>query len=368
MRVKIPYYTVKHGRGFWQPTATMRESGFEPVACGPDGPDAWRLANECNARWKDCQATAKGKPITPLIPIGSLAEAFQRYRGTLEWSSKAPGTREEWERAWVHIGRVFGDVRPRSVTLEHISAFREKVERDVSRREAHRVIKIWRALWRVSAALGYCGKDEDPSQGVRNLQPKPRQALSNYSEAVRLVKAAWRAGYCGLAAAIAVAWDTSLSPVDVRQLTPAQRVKDAQGAVFMVTRAKTGRAAAGTLSRRAEAVLDAYLTSLGVEIAPAAPIFRNRSGKPYSKNALGDDFKTVREMVFGSEETRQLADFRRSGTVEARRGGASNETIGDKLANDFASSANLRKTYAPVDLATVRQVDAARRKGRNKNG
>jgi hypothetical protein len=76
----------------------------------------------------------------------------------------------------------------------------------------------------------------------------------------------------------------------------------------------------------------------------------------------------VRALVFGPGETRTLADFRRSGTVEAIRGGASAEQIGDKLANDFATSANLQKTYAPVDLATVRQADAARRKARNKNG
>jgi hypothetical protein len=133
-RVKIPYYAVKNGRGFWQPTPAMREAGFEPVACGPDGPEAWQRAAECNARWKE-YAAVKAPPIIPLMPVGSLAEAFQRYRGTAEWSTKAPRTREEWERAWLHIGRVFGDVRPRTVMLEHISGFREIVERDVSRRE-----------------------------------------------------------------------------------------------------------------------------------------------------------------------------------------------------------------------------------------
>jgi hypothetical protein len=71
----------------------------------------------------------------------------------------------------------------------------------------------------------------------------------------------------------------------------------------------------------------------------------------------------VRIIVFGPGETRTLADFRRSGAVEGLRGGASAELIGNKLAN-FASSANLQKTYAPVDLAAVRQADAARRRAR----
>lgn len=364
-RVKIPYYVVKSGRGFWQPTRAMREAGFESIACGPDGPDAWRKAADCLARWKE-YAAIKQRPIIPRMPSGSLAEAFQRYRGTAEWSAKAPRTREEWERAWVHIGRVFGDVRPHTVMLEHISGFRGMVEGKVSRREAHRVIKIWRALWRVAAAMGYCQRDTDPSLGVRNKEPERRQAVWNSFEAAMLAKGAWRAGYLGLAALIAVAWDSSLSPVDVRGLTPAQRVRDAKGEVFMLSRAKTGRAAVASITRRAERVLDAYLARLGAEIAPDAPIFRNRSGRAYSKDTLGDDFRKVRAIVFGNADTRTLADFRRSGAVEALRGGASAELIGNKLANDFASSANLQKTYAPVDLAAVREADKARRKGRGK--
>ena len=89
--------------------------------------------------------------------------------------------------------------------LEHISGFREVVERNISRREAHRVIKIWRALWRVSAAMGYCQRDADPSLGVRNKEPERRSELWSYREAALLVNGAWRAGYRGLAAAVAVA-------------------------------------------------------------------------------------------------------------------------------------------------------------------
>ena len=113
---------------------------------------------------------------------------------------------------------------------------------------------------------------------------------------------------------MAVCWDTLLSPVDVRSLTAAQRAKDGQGAVFFHDR--TGRAAAGTLSHRAERLLDPYLTGLGVELHADAPLFRNRSGLPYSKDTLGDDFREIRRMVFPGDK-RTLMDFRRSGAVEA---------------------------------------------------
>ncbi|MGH6841330.1 MAG: hypothetical protein ACREDV_04450, partial [Methylocella sp.] len=69
-------------------------------------------------------------------------------------------------------------------------------------------------------------------------------------------------GYRGLAALIAVAWDTQLSPIDVRRLTSSQLRKDARGLVFVLARAKTGRAAMGTPQRRAEWVLDKYTSGL----------------------------------------------------------------------------------------------------------
>jgi hypothetical protein len=88
-------------------------------------------------------------------------------------------------------------------------------------------------------------------------------------------------GYRGLAAVCAVAWDTSLSPVDVRGLTSAQRAKDLTAAI-------------GTVSRRTERLLEACLDSFGVDLHDDAPIFRNRSRVPYSKDTLGDDFRAVR--------------------------------------------------------------------------
>jgi hypothetical protein len=366
-KVRIPYYRVKRGNGFWEPTREMREAGLEALACGPDGPDAWRKAQERNVAWSVLKKRLHAYASAAIL-VGSLDEAFRRYRATPEWAAKAPRTREEWERAWGRIGPIFGDCAPSTVTLDLISHFRAKVERDVSTREAHRCIKVWRALWRVAAAQGYCQRDADPSLGVRNKEPERRQAVWRHQDARALVKAAWRSGFYGLAAIIAVAWDSSLSPVDVRGLTQGQRKKDSHGVVFIVPRAKTGRSAVATLSRAASRVLDAYLGQLGVEIASTAPIFRNRSGNPYSKDTLGDDFRDVRSLVFGQGERRTLADFRRSGAVEALRGGATAEGVGTKLANDFATSVNLQKTYAPVDLETVRTVDAARRLGRNKTG
>jgi hypothetical protein len=368
-KIKIPYYVVVKGRGYWRPKKEMRELGFERVKCGPDGPAAWAVAKTWALRWQQAQrgdylpSTAKGHS-NKIYPPGSIGEAFQRFRRTQEWARKAVRTREDWERVWARLDPIIGDIAPTTISMEDISAIRADIEASVSLREAHRVIKVWRALWKVAASMGYCSREADPSLGVRNSAPAPRNALWQEGEVVRLAKAAWRNGFHGLAAVIATSWDTQLSPVDVRRLTAAQAITDASGLAFILERAKTGRAAAGTLSRRAEAILNAYISGLGIALLDNAPIFRNRSGRPYSKDTLGDDFRTVRAMVFGPKERRTLADFRRSGAIEAAAGGADPSTIAAKMANTLSASNSLHRTYMPVELSKVRAADDARKIGR----
>jgi len=228
----------------------MRALGFYSVPCGQDGPGAWAIAEQWNARW---QAVRRGNAPSPakaaadnlsperseeltVYPVRSLGEAFRRYRRTDEWASKEPRTREDWWRGWKRIKPIFADCDLRTVSLEDISAWRKAIEETVSLREAHRCLKIWRAMWKVAAALGYCVRDADPSLGVRNRASPGRSATWTEGEVVRLYKRAFRDGYHGLAAVIAVAWSTQMSPGDVRTLRASQLARNVTGAVFFTAR------------------------------------------------------------------------------------------------------------------------------------
>jgi hypothetical protein len=59
-----------------------------------------------------------------------------------------------------------------TVEIEHIEALRTIVSNKVSPGEAHRVMKIWRAFWKVMAAMRLCEKDADPSLVLRNSAPQ----------------------------------------------------------------------------------------------------------------------------------------------------------------------------------------------------
>jgi hypothetical protein len=381
VKVKIPYYTVRrNGRGFWEPRPRMRALGFYCVPCGKDGPDAWAMAEQWNARWQAVQRGTAPSPaksiadnLSPeqseelsIYPRRALGEAFRRYRRTDEWASKAPRTREDWFRGWRQIKPAFGDVDPRMVTLEKISAWRKTIEETISLREAHRCLKIWRAMWKVAAALGYCQRDADPSLGVRNRAAPGRKLQWSEGEVVRVAKRAWRMGYHGLTAVIAVAWDTQLSPGDVRALRASQLARNTIGA-FFTERGKTGKPVGGILSTRSLAVLSAYLEQLGVDLHGDAYIFRNRSGAPYSSDTLGDDFRDVRAIEFGALERRTIGhDFRRTGAGEAIAGGANAEQLAHAMGNTLSASNALFATYVPVNVATLRDVMSARRAGRRK--
>jgi hypothetical protein len=380
-KVKLRHYVVKRGKGFWQPTAKMKALGFYSVPCGDDGPNAWAVAEQWNVRW---DKTRRGEAPSPAMtaaenlsperseeltvyPPRSLGEAFKRYRGTDEWKIKAERTREEWWRAWRWIKPVFGDCNPGTVRLEDISAWRKMVEEEVSLREAHRCLKIWRALWKVSASMQYCKRDADPSLGVRNRAAPGRNLEWSEGEAVRLCKRAWRMKYHGLAAVIAVAWDTQMSPGDVRQLRASQLARGAAGEAFFTERGKTGVPVGGVLSMRTIRLLTAYLEVLGVELHGDAYIFRNRSGAPYSKDTLGDDFRDVRTAEFSPLERRTLGhDFRRSGAGEAIAGGSTAEHLAHAMGNTLSASNALFATYVPVNVTTLREVLKARRLGRRK--
>jgi hypothetical protein len=298
--------------------------------------------------------------------------------------TKEQESRDDWPRAWKWISR-FADCDPSTIIPDHflrndpitgeVKGLMIEIEREISSTERHRVIKVWRTFFKQMAAHKFLPPGStDPSKAIKNSAPDPRQATWERREVLAHVDRAWELGYFGLAACIAVAWDSMLSPIDARRLTHAQAGADAQGIVFWLGRAKTGRAAAGTLTPWSEAILSAYLEKLGAEPARNAPIFRTRGSKagpkggrprpsvPYTKDTLGDDFRVVRSSI-NPNETRQLADMRRSGAVEGDAGGGSLTDQSSKMANTISANNRLRKTYNPVNVASVRRYDEARAVG-----
>jgi hypothetical protein len=412
---KPPYYWVDQetGMGYWSPKKHMRDAGFANIRCGRDGPEAQAIAWMWAKRWKDHKSGVLAGNPREVWPSGSLGEAFERFRRTSEWSRKAPRTREDWDRGWNLIKPVFGAQDPKTVTLEDMSLWYagdpddpgvphllhpDPAKGGVGVREAHRAVKIWRALWQVAAALKYCNRDEDPSFGIRRKTPKGRSARWDFEEVRRLVKRSLRMRRRGLACVLAIMWDSQFSPVDVRTLRARHRKIVGGRLVFDRNegrgKAQQGeeKAVVGTLSRRTERLVNWYLAEQfgKAELHPDTILFLSpgsepvsRKGKkgewggnhgggkprqqgPYSKDLLSKDFGRVREAEFGVTETRQMIDMRRSASVEALAGQVDPGVLAAKMGNTIDESRELQRTYLPAQVAVVRMADEARVVGRRR--
>lgn len=309
---------------------------------------------------------------------GSVGDGYQRAMALRKATRTANGIiwtkeqekRDSWPRAWKWLEPPFGDCDPRTIQPEHflridpvtgeINGLVPEIEKAVSVTERHMVIKVWRALWKKMAGMAYCNLDADPSKTFPNTPPKPRDQLWHRREVYKL---------------------------DNRSLTLSQARTDDVGIYFAVDRAKTGKAAAATLSRWSQGILVAYLTGFGADLLDTTPLFWTRGGRPvsrdgttgrwggdhgggrhvparpYTKSSLNQDFRKVGELAFGRDEMRQLQDMRRSGAVEGDAGGGSIEDQSNKMANTVDRNKQLRKTYNPVNVASVRRFDDARTRG-----
>ncbi len=388
--IKIPYTRVIAGVRYFEPRGRMVQMGFKPCSLGPDCDRARKAAWTLYERWN---ADRKGKPakkqqsrgeearettcLAQIYPPDSIGEAWQRWVQTSEWRRLAPSTRHKiWWEAWVkRIEPIFATSHPDAVTLEDISEWRQQIERASGLDAAHKALKTWRAFWRKMVALRYTTLS-DPSIGVVNTEPKPRNQRLSHGEVVVRAKAAWRAGYHGLACIIMVLFDTGFAPVDARTLRGRHLSIDPKNGRFFMDRSqegrqKTGVPVIGTLSKFGDHLVRRYFEMrgivTGVELHPETVLFCMRSGVPYGESRMAGDYATVRAMVDKSD-LRQLRDMRRSGVIEVFTGGdekgASLST--EKFGNSIDRSNRLFKTYNPVDLEKVRQADAARIEGRRR--
>lgn len=347
----------------------MRALGFAPMPLGPDGPAAWAKGQDLYAKWLKARA---GEAVTrePVYPPGSLGAYFQLYKAKAKaWRKKKPRTKEDYERAWKHIGPVLGHKVLTRIGVTDIEDFHSDLEETLSPSELYRVMKILRALFS-DAIVRLRLNIKSPALAVTNPQPQGRSQIWLGAEVPKLVAGAYELGMPGMAVAIQVGWDTLFSPVDVRSATKASLKRDAVGWYLHRVRTKTDREAYGYLSDQTSAALQAYLSDLGADLLPTAALIRRKSGKAYAegvsgKNYFAQDFRTVRNHVFPGDQ-RQFLDLRRSGNVEADAAGADKATMAELLANSMDSSAFLDATYTPPTVAKARQIAVTRAEGRKR--
>lgn len=377
------YVTRQRGGAYWAPGKWAREFGF--LACaplGPDGPEAKKKAIDLNDALDAARIAARtGKPEAPTYPPGSLGSFYLAFQDTEAWRLLDPATHEDYRRAWPIIEARFGRTLISRITPDDSERFHVEVHPSHTNRRdpegelkltwntAYKTLRTWRTL--LNALVAYrLIPPPAPTGRVSNPQPPGRTAVWLWHEVETLIETAHAAGDAGMAAAITLAWEAMLSPIDVRQLPRGRYRRLAEGAEIDTRRGKTGKPVWSVISEEGAQRIDAYIQAMearGVILDPEAPLIRNTLGRPHTiTRVFAKAFRRVVDRAFpGDVESakRQMLDLRRSAATEARMGGATKDDLGAAMANTLGKDETLQSTY--VRGASTKVLEA-RKAGRQR--
>lgn len=371
-RVKLPYYVVRKGRGYFEIGKDRAKAAGLPASepLGEDGPEAWAKAKRSYDAYK-AAIDPNGLQRLGGYPPGSLGAAWVLWKKTPDWTEKGARTREEYERAWDdHIDPNFGRKQITKITVSDSEAFHRRLKRDLTKSDAHRTLKVWRALLNMLEKKHIIARA--PIGAVTNPMPKGRGQFWLASEIKLMLRAAhlahrftgddrWRV----MGLLIRLAWETAMSPPDCRTLKMSMLKQDRTGWYIERERTKSGAAAKPPISDALAADLRAYAERDGRTALPTASLFYRADGEPIDRFWMADLFRDTRKLTFGEDEKRQFQDIRRSANLEAALGGASAQDRAAVMANALDKNKALDAVYTPVTVARARMAQAAREAGRD---
>lgn len=329
---------------YFQPSKAMKTGGYRAENLGKDLATAIARVNELNAQW-DAERIGIKKPARGLPPPGTVAHFIEDLRRSrTAFLDKSPARQDEMEYSFKHILKVFGPSQLRAITTDHVELFYNGLRNTSSEHKAARIMKDLRYIF--SRAFKTRKIQFDPTQATTVKQPKARKQKWTPEQVELAINTAWDAGYRGAAVAMAIAYDTGLSPVDVRTLTMGQIQGDRLNAV---SRTKTDQRVEGQLWPETLDWIAAYHDDLGIASAPSGLVIRTRRGKPYTKDILAKDIRTVRRMV-GLPEELQLRDMRRTATIEEIEGGATTKQVAAARGWAEKSAGKMSDTYGPANF------------------
>lgn len=378
-------FNQRTGAYSFDPAEDLKKVGFKYQSFGKELKlEDVLLVERLNEEWKSIAAGLVDRRKTNAVearaaerlgyPEGSVGWVYNRFMKTRREAREANGlplpkkNQDFFARGWEsetgqRISRFaywdFKEITDR----EELDLYKELLLK--YKREAQRVTTAFRILRRYAASLGFA---QAMPEGFVAFEMKgfvPRSAYWLADEIDKLIEGALKKGMPRLACLLSLAWDSKFSPTDVRNLTLRQiRPDPVSGRPYLdIARRKTGKQGVGFLTDRS---VDLVLRTVPEGFPDDKPFLLTRgfdkrgkrlAPRPYQENVLDKDFRELRTFVFGKNEDRCLSDFRRSGALEEKNGGATNEQVAASLGNDFDKSAMLQRTYVPDELAA--QLKAA---------
>ena len=303
VEIKFRHLVIKPSGCYFQPSKAMRQGGYRAEPLGKDVPDAIARVEAINAEW---DALRKGDPVSPALPAqGTLNRLIHDTMQSAEFLDKSASRQTELEYTTAIIAKVFGPSRLSAIKATDVERFYDALRRKGSVHKAAKVMKDFRYLF--NRALRLDMVRYNPTKAVKIKQPPARQVVWKPEQVEHAIQKAWDDGFTGAAVALAIAYDTSLRPGDIRALTCGQ-VQDDR---ITLTQSKTGRVQHCPLYPETKVLIDRYKASMGVAMLPGVVLVRTRRGRPYQKDRLARDVRIILRAA-GVPDAVQLRDLRRT--------------------------------------------------------
>ncbi len=350
---KIPNVVERNGSYYFQAKRHMRDGGIFSEALGSDLAAAIKRAEELNKAWQEVRS-GKDQPQRAKAPSGTMARLIEDLRVSSEFRDKSTARQDELEYSFKHILPVFGPSRLNGVSPKHCEDFYDILRNRGSVHKAARVMKDLRYLF--NRAKRQRLVTHNPALDVRVRQPPPRRVVWRADDVSQVIEEAWSEGYEGLAVGISILYDTSMSPVDLRKLTP----NDIRDDHTFLERAKSGRGQYAVYSAETLTLIERYQRESKFKVLPTTQLVRTRRGRPYSKDQLARDFRRIADKV-GLPKNVQMRDLRRTAHTERLEGGAHPQEARAAIGNSVDRNKTLDDTYSVYSLDMARAAERKRR-------
>jgi integrase len=293
---------------------------------------------------------AGGKAAAGESPVSDLLELFLRHvAGQVERGERAQITYDRYADFLSAAAESFGHVKADALKPHHVESWAEAPAAGWGATTRFNAITAVKAAFRWASRRGYISGS--PLADMVKPTPKRRTAVLT-DEQVRVILAAADPAWRDLVTAL---WLTGCRPTEVTTLK-ADRV-DLDRGVWNV--ANKTRTSTGQQTRPVPLVPEMVEMSRRlVEKRPEGPIFRNRNGKAWKRNAMACRFRRLREVHGWGDECSAYA-LRHRYAIEALRRGLDPSELAALMGH--TSTKLILSTYGHWDSQVDRLREAARR-------
>lgn len=350
-------------RVWWEPNASARELGFEPVELD-ENRATWsaRQARQIN---EDVRRKRDGEIKTPTTAGGrTMSALIHLYQQNTEFTDRKPKTQSDYKRNMKIIDQKWGSFPVASFSKP---IMREWYETNTAARGRHMALALNRAmsiLFSFAELKGWRPEGTNPCFRLKAKIPKGRSRVATWDELDALLDAAVECGLPSIATAIMLSVFQGQRETQVietkcgwfREITIP--LGDSQKTVWAW---KVDRSKRGTLGmmQMHPLALDRMLAHHDAKDPDRPLLIEERIGRAYDEHLFQKRWAEVRAAaakhqpsLTGTNQL-QFRDLRRTFAVWSKAGGASDDDVGDVLGNTAALDPQLQEVYMPPSFETA---------------